>query len=63
VRCGEYMDQQCAGSGRELPGEPPPDTAVACPECGREVRIDVQEAEHGQRVVIEDHQGMVDVSG
>ena len=57
------MDEQCAGSGRELPGEPPPDTAVACPECGREVRIDVQEAEHGQRVVVEDHQGMVDVPG
>jgi hypothetical protein len=52
------MDQECPGSGRELPSEPPPNEAADCPECGREVRVDVTEAEHGQRITIEQHQAV-----
>lgn len=54
------MDQQCEGSGRELPGGPPPDEATACPVCGREVKV--EEADHGQRFAVESHQKVFDVS-
>ncbi|SRX81646.1 hypothetical protein [Mycolicibacterium parafortuitum] len=37
---------ECAGSGRELPGDPPPDRAATCPVCGRETPI---EPKHGTR--------------
>ncbi|BBY77790.1 molybdenum ABC transporter ATP-binding protein [Mycolicibacterium parafortuitum] len=31
---------ECAGSGHELPGDPPPDRAATCPVCGRETPIE-----------------------
>ncbi|ADT99820.1 MULTISPECIES: hypothetical protein [Mycolicibacterium] len=31
---------ECAGSGRELPGDPPPARAATCPVCGRETKVD-----------------------
>ncbi|MCV7012962.1 hypothetical protein [Mycolicibacterium madagascariense] len=52
------MSQDCAGSGHELPQEPPPNEAATCPECGREVRVDVAEADDGQRVTVERHQAV-----
>lgn len=54
------MDQQCEGSGRELPKGPPPDVATACPVCGREVKV--EEVDEGQRFAVENHQKVVDVS-
>jgi len=56
----EAMNQECEGSGRELPDGPPPDEATACPVCGREVKV--EETDHGQRFAIESHQKVVDVS-
>ncbi|MGE0217031.1 hypothetical protein [Mycolicibacterium sp.] len=30
----------CPGSGRELPTDPPPAEAATCPVCGRETRVE-----------------------
>ena len=54
------MDQKCEGTGRELLDGPPPDEALACPVCGRELKV--EEMDSGQRFAIEGHQKVVDVS-
>jgi hypothetical protein len=54
------MNQECEGSGRELPDGPPPAVATACPVCGREVKV--EEIDNEQRFAVEHHQKVVDVS-
>jgi hypothetical protein len=34
------MESQCEGSGRLIPGGPPPDVPMQCPECGRNVQVE-----------------------
>ncbi|UXA15646.1 hypothetical protein KXD97_20080 [Mycobacterium sp. SMC-8] len=46
----------CPGSGRELPGDPPPATAATCPECGRETRVDPEETDQGLRFTVAPHE-------
>ena len=53
------MDDECQGSGRELPAGPPPAVATACPVCGREVKVEPVEGQ-GDRFVIEHHQRVVE---
>ena len=48
------MDQ-CPGSGRELSGDPPPNRAATCPECGRETPVDPEETEHGLTFTVTPH--------
>ena len=56
------MDQECEGSGRELPDGPPPDRATACPVCGREIRVDPDETANGSSFVIGRHQKVIQES-
>jgi hypothetical protein len=58
------MDDQCEGSGRELPAGPPPAVATACPVCGREVKVEPVDGHQGEgrdgsRFVVEAHQKVV----
>ncbi|MDZ4264657.1 MAG: hypothetical protein U1D00_02975 [Mycobacterium sp.] len=54
------MDHECEGSGRELPGDPPPAEAAACPVCGRETRVDADDAGGGLSFVVARHQKVVE---
>jgi hypothetical protein len=56
---GLRMDQECEGSGHELPAGPPPDEATACPECGRETKIESHESGGGSTFTIARHQKIV----
>ncbi|MCV7153982.1 hypothetical protein H7I57_22810 [Mycobacterium pyrenivorans] len=54
------MDHECEGSGRELPGDPPPAEAAACPVCGRETRVDPDESGGSLSFVVARHQKVVE---
>ena len=48
------MDE-CPGSGRELPDDPPANRAATCPVCGRETNVDDRETEAGLRFSVASH--------
>lgn len=50
------MNHLCSGSGRELAGDPPPNTATSCPVCGRGVRVDGNDTDHGMTFSVAAHQ-------
>lgn len=50
------MERECKGSGHDVSDGPPPDVALACPVCGREVKVDGHEAGGQLRLTIERHQ-------
>jgi hypothetical protein len=57
------MDEECEGSGREVPGDPPPDEAATCPVCGRETRVQTHAADSGSTFTIAHHRRVVRESG
>ncbi|MDT5334687.1 MAG: hypothetical protein QOD90_192 [Mycobacterium sp.] len=50
------MERECEGGGREVQEGPPPDVAMTCPVCGRETKVDVDDADGGMRLTIARHQ-------
>jgi hypothetical protein len=53
------MSHLCSGSGRELTGDPPPNTAASCPVCGRGVRVDGHDTERGMTFSVGPHEEIV----
>lgn len=53
------MDEECEGSGREVPAGPPPDEATTCPACGRETKVDGHEVDGEMRFTIARHEKVV----
>lgn len=53
------MSHLCTGSGTDLAGDPPPNTAANCPVCGRAVRVDGHDTERGMRFSVGAHEEIV----
>jgi hypothetical protein len=50
------MERECAGSGRDVGEGPPPDVAMTCPVCGREIKVDAHDVDSDMHLTIARHQ-------